>query len=132
MCVSFVTEFGTFATAKTFDHSRPYLYVLELKTEKQRWVWDCAFTADSQYMATASSDNAVRFWSISGGEPKIVQEFKNGHLKAVTALALSDTVIDWLIDLGPNNTSLSVDYWHLLFIFLGVTNNYLHIPWMYS
>ena len=32
--------------------------------EKQRWVWDIAFSADSQYLFTASSDNLARLSSI--------------------------------------------------------------------
>ncbi len=33
----------------------------ELNAENQRWVWDVAFSADSQYLFTASSDNMARF-----------------------------------------------------------------------
>uniref|UniRef100_A0A915HIC9 Uncharacterized protein n=1 Tax=Romanomermis culicivorax TaxID=13658 RepID=A0A915HIC9_ROMCU len=34
-------------------------------------VWDCAFTADSQYIFTCSSDNAVRLWKAEDGGPPI-------------------------------------------------------------
>ncbi|CAA6654974.1 unnamed protein product [Spirodela intermedia] len=35
----------------------------------QRWVWDCAFTADGSGLITASSDATARMWSIATGEP---------------------------------------------------------------
>ena len=35
-----------------------------MRAENQRWVWDVAFSADSQYLFTASSDNLARLWSL--------------------------------------------------------------------
>lgn len=58
-----------------------------LTTETQRWVWDVAFSADSQYLITASSDSVVRLWHLESAE--IRREY-TGHQKAVTALAFSD------------------------------------------
>lgn len=60
---------------------------VELKDSNQRWVWDVAFSADSQYIITASSDNLARLWSISTGEVK--REY-SGHSKALTSLAFKD------------------------------------------
>ncbi|KAH9405410.1 Target of rapamycin complex subunit lst8, partial [Tyrophagus putrescentiae] len=64
---------------------------LTLKTEQQRWVWDMAFSADSQYIFTASSDQFVRLWSAFTGE--LTREY-TGHQKAVMALGFSDLVTD--------------------------------------
>lgn len=58
-----------------------------LTTETQRWVWDVAFSADSQFLITASSDSVVRLWHVETAE--IRREY-TGHQKAVTALAFSD------------------------------------------
>jgi len=58
-----------------------------LSTELQRWVWDIAFSADSQFLITASSDSIVRLWHLETAEIK--REY-TGHQKAVTALAFSD------------------------------------------
>jgi G protein beta subunit-like protein len=61
----------------------------------QRWVWDCAFSADSAYLVTgehksstyiatflcllpASSDHTARLWEMSSGET--VRQY-NGHHK---------------------------------------------------
>ncbi|KJE93402.1 transducin family protein/WD-40 repeat family protein [Capsaspora owczarzaki ATCC 30864] len=53
----------------------------------QRWVWDCAFSSDSAYLVTASSDQIARLWDIAQGES--IKQF-TGHLKAITCLALND------------------------------------------
>lgn len=60
-----------------------------LKSPTQRWVWDVAFSMDSQYMITASSDNNARLWNINTGE--CIREY-SGHQKAITALAFSDGI----------------------------------------
>ena len=75
----------------------------EFKPEKvlqghQRWVWDCAFSADSAYLVTgeadpglllkcnssdapqASSDHTARLWEMSSGET--VRQY-NGHHKGL-------------------------------------------------
>lgn len=53
----------------------------------QRWVWDCAFTADSAYFVTASSDHFVRLWELQSGQ--IVRQYR-GHQKGVISVALND------------------------------------------
>ncbi|GBL99997.1 Target of rapamycin complex subunit lst8 [Araneus ventricosus] len=63
--------------------------MIELRDNNQRWVWDLAFSADSQYLFTASSDNLARLWCIAKGEVK--REY-SGHSKALTALAFKDGV----------------------------------------
>lgn len=58
-----------------------------LTSENQRWVWDASFSADSQFLVTASSDSVVRLWHVETAETR--REY-TGHQKAVTALAFSD------------------------------------------
>ncbi|XP_003745356.1 target of rapamycin complex subunit LST8 [Galendromus occidentalis] len=63
-----------------------------LKRENvQRWVWDLAFTMDSENLFTASSDNMVRLWNLKSGE--VVREY-TGHTKAVIALAFMDKPVE--------------------------------------
>ena len=48
-----------------------------------------AFSADSQYLFTASSDNMARLWSIP--ECSVKRTYReNGHSKAVTCIAFRD------------------------------------------
>lgn len=85
-------------TVKIWSISHNY----EFKHEKtltghQRWVWDCAFSADSAYLVTgarlmidprslihkvfafaASSDHTARLWEMASGET--VRQY-NGHHK---------------------------------------------------
>lgn len=89
-----------------------------LQHEAKRWVWDAAFSADSQYIFTgrnlfsccftptfsactcninviillniASSDGVARLWNVSAGT---VEREYQGHQKAVTALAFRDEVL---------------------------------------
>jgi G protein beta subunit-like protein len=60
-----------------------------LKTTNQRWVWDVAFSNDSQYVITGSSDTVARLWNINTGEN--VREY-SGHQKAITSVAFSDGI----------------------------------------
>jgi len=53
----------------------------------QRWVWDLAFSADSNFLVSASSDHVGRLWDISTGET--VRTY-TGHDKAIVAVALND------------------------------------------
>ncbi|OTF73415.1 hypothetical protein BLA29_012366, partial [Euroglyphus maynei] len=62
-----------------------------LKRSNQKWVWDLAFSADSQYVFTASSDHYVRLWSVYSGQ--MTREY-SGHQKAVTALAFADVFVE--------------------------------------
>ncbi|KAJ2082172.1 TOR complex subunit lst8 [Coemansia sp. RSA 988] len=53
----------------------------------QRWVWDAAFSSDSGYLVTVSTDTRAALWDVSSGE--IIREFK-GHHKGVVCVALND------------------------------------------
>lgn len=61
--------------------------LIELKDPNQRWVWDTAFTSDSKYLLTASSDNFARLWNLSSGTAEL--EY-SGHQKSLTSLAFRD------------------------------------------
>lgn len=51
------------------------------------WVWDCAFTANSDYLLSVSTDTIIRIWDIATGDLK--RPLK-GHTKGITSLAFSD------------------------------------------
>lgn len=68
------------ATTTDYIHERTF-------TGHQRWVWDCAFSADSAYLMTAASDNTARLFERRTGD--IVSVF-TGHSKAITCIALND------------------------------------------
>merc|ERR1711937_178645 len=56
-------------------------------TAHQRWVWDCAFSADSAYLVTACSDHYARLWEVSGQQ--IIRQY-NGHHRGAVCVALND------------------------------------------
>lgn len=53
----------------------------------QRWVWDCAFNSDGEYLLTGSSDHTAKLWRLSNGE--VERQFV-GHQKAISCIALND------------------------------------------
>ncbi|MCJ1379067.1 TOR complex subunit lst8 [Xylographa soralifera] len=53
----------------------------------QRWVWDCAFSADSAYLVTACSDHYARLWEL--GSQAIIRQY-NGHHRGAVCVALND------------------------------------------
>ncbi|KAK4472847.1 hypothetical protein MN116_004060 [Schistosoma mekongi] len=76
---------GKFNLLKTADFS--------LVTSRQgspsghHWVWDCAFSADSRFLLTATSDGIARLWNLETGE--VLVEYK-GHQRAITCMAFRD------------------------------------------
>lgn len=56
-------------------------------TGHQRWVWDCAFSADSAYLVTACSDHYARLWELSSEQ--IIRQY-NGHHRGAVCVALND------------------------------------------
>lgn len=56
-------------------------------TGHQRWVWDCAFSADSAYLVTACSDHYARLWEL--GSQQIIRQY-NGHHRGLVCVALND------------------------------------------
>ncbi|KEF56109.1 G protein beta subunit-like [Exophiala aquamarina CBS 119918] len=53
----------------------------------QRWVWDCAFSADSAYLVTVCSDHYARLWELSSAS--IIRQY-NGHHRGAVCVALND------------------------------------------
>ncbi|KKA26446.1 hypothetical protein TD95_000140 [Thielaviopsis punctulata] len=53
----------------------------------QRWVWDCAFSADSAYLVTACSDHYARLWELSSQQ--VIRQY-NGHHRGAVCVALND------------------------------------------
>ncbi|KAI1113947.1 WD repeat-containing protein pop3 [Nemania sp. NC0429] len=56
-------------------------------TGHQRWVWDCAFSADSAYLVTACSDHYARLWEL--GSQTVIRQY-NGHHRGAVCVALND------------------------------------------
>lgn len=56
-------------------------------TGHQRWVWDCAFSADSAYLVTACSDHYARLWEVNSQQ--IIRQY-NGHHRGAVCVALND------------------------------------------
>uniref|UniRef100_A0A914HED3 Target of rapamycin complex subunit lst8 n=1 Tax=Globodera rostochiensis TaxID=31243 RepID=A0A914HED3_GLORO len=52
-----------------------------------KWVWDCAFTNDSNFMVTASSDGILRMWELASCS--VVRTYQ-GHSMGITAMAFRD------------------------------------------
>ena len=55
--------------------------------EHQRWVWDCAFSADSAYLVTACSDHYARLWELTS--QSVIRQY-NGHHRGAVCVALND------------------------------------------
>jgi len=53
----------------------------------QRWVWDCAFSADSAYLVTACSDHYARLWELAS--KSVIRQY-NGHHRGAVCVALND------------------------------------------
>ncbi len=70
------------------ENEEPKPYPLEATlTGHQRWVWDCAFSADSAYLVTACSDHYARLWELS---TQLVIRQYNGHHRGAVCFALND------------------------------------------
>ncbi|KAI8057919.1 quinon protein alcohol dehydrogenase-like superfamily [Syncephalis plumigaleata] len=78
------------ATVKIWNLSDSEFSLRRTLIGHQRWVWDCAFSADSAFMVTASSDNSARLWDLSSGET--IRQY-NGHNKATVCVALNDATV---------------------------------------
>ncbi|OMH84415.1 Target of rapamycin complex subunit lst8 [Zancudomyces culisetae] len=56
------------------------------------WVWDAAFSNDSGYLVTVSSDTTAALWDISLGQ--VIREL-HGHEKGVLCVALNDATSNY-------------------------------------
>jgi target of rapamycin complex subunit LST8 len=88
------TTNGTNGSAANIDASTSLetdAFPLEMTLEgHQRWVWDCAFSADSAYLVTACSDHYARLWELSS--QSIIRQY-NGHHRGTVCVALNDTAL---------------------------------------
>ena len=66
--------------------AKPYPLEATLASH-QRWVWDCAFSADSAYLVTACSDHYARLWELHS--QTIIRQY-NGHHRGCICVALND------------------------------------------
>ena len=52
----------------------------------KKWVWDCDFSLDSNYLISCSSDKFIKIWSLDTG--RVISNFPNA--KGVNHIALAD------------------------------------------
>ncbi|QRW26965.1 diacylglycerol kinase catalytic domain-containing protein [Rhizoctonia solani] len=78
----------------------------------QRWVWDAAFSADSAYLVTASSDHVARLWELSSGET--VRQY-NGHHKAAVGVSAKELVVHHAGDNGAKTRKLATSLKNVLY-----------------
>lgn len=69
------------------DPNNGTLFLETTLANHQRWVWDCAFSADSAYLVTVSSDHYARLWELSSGN--IIRQY-SGHHRGAVCVALND------------------------------------------
>ncbi|KAJ5160492.1 uncharacterized protein N7482_007496 [Penicillium canariense] len=69
------------------DPASNTLFLETTLANHQRWVWDCAFSADSAYLVTVSSDHYARLWELSSGN--IIRQY-SGHHRGAVCVALND------------------------------------------
>ncbi|KAE8354867.1 quinon protein alcohol dehydrogenase-like superfamily [Aspergillus coremiiformis] len=69
------------------DPNTNTLYLETTLANHQRWVWDCAFSADSAYLVTVSSDHYARLWELGSGQ--VIRQY-SGHHRGAVCVALND------------------------------------------
>ncbi|KAK5092705.1 TOR complex subunit lst8 [Exophiala xenobiotica] len=67
-------------------HRRPLPLETTLENH-QRWVWDCAFSADSAYLVTVCSDHYARLWELASSS--VIRQY-SGHHRGAVCVALND------------------------------------------
>ncbi|EGD94037.1 WD repeat containing protein pop3 [Trichophyton tonsurans CBS 112818] len=86
---SFVSDqpCSSFLDGPPMDLTTNTLFLETTLASHQRWVWDCAFSADSAYLVTVSSDHCARLWELSSGQ--IIRQYQ-GHHRGAVCVALND------------------------------------------
>lgn len=69
------------------DPASKTLFLETVLSTHQRWVWDCAFSADSAYLVTVCSDHYARLWELASGQ--IIRQY-SGHHRGAVCVALND------------------------------------------
>ncbi|ORY68936.1 WD repeat-containing protein pop3 [Pseudomassariella vexata] len=80
------SNFNAIANTNLPDAPKPYPLEATLQGH-QRWVWDCAFSADSAYLVTACSDHYARLWELHSQQ--VIRQY-NGHHRGAVCVALND------------------------------------------
>jgi target of rapamycin complex subunit LST8 len=81
------TPLDTFRPLNAVIANRQPLPIETVLESHQRWVWDCAFSADSAYLVTVCSDHYARLWEV--GSASIIRQY-NGHHRGAVCVALND------------------------------------------
>ena len=81
------TPFPALPDGPPIDPTTNTLFLEATLTSHQRWVWDCAFSADSAYLVTVCSDHYARLWELSTGA--IIRQY-SGHHRGTVCVALND------------------------------------------
>ncbi|RMZ75065.1 hypothetical protein DV738_g5665, partial [Chaetothyriales sp. CBS 135597] len=82
-----LSPFNSFTTSNTLISTRRPLPLETTLESHQRWVWDCAFSADSAYLVTVCSDHYARLWEVASAT--IIRQY-NGHHRGAVCVALND------------------------------------------
>jgi G protein beta subunit-like protein len=82
---------STSSSSVSFAPTQLQITLDKALTRHQRWVWDCVFSADSQYLLTASSDQSTKLWDRKQGE--VIRNYI-GHSLAVSCVALNDVSLE--------------------------------------
>ncbi|RMZ85810.1 hypothetical protein DV737_g506, partial [Chaetothyriales sp. CBS 132003] len=82
-----LSPFNPLATSNTLISTRRPLPLETTLESHQRWVWDCAFSADSAYLVTVCSDHYARLWEVASAT--IIRQY-NGHHRGAVCVALND------------------------------------------
>lgn len=80
-------HFPTQPDGPPMDPAQGTLFLETTLSNHQRWVWDCAFSADSAYLVTVSSDHYARLWELASGQ--IIRQY-SGHHRGAVCVALND------------------------------------------
>ncbi|ETN46538.1 uncharacterized protein HMPREF1541_00723 [Cyphellophora europaea CBS 101466] len=81
------TPLDTFRPVNAVIAKRTPLQLETVLESHQRWVWDCAFSADSAYLVTVCSDHYARLWEVASAT--IIRQY-NGHHRGAVCVALND------------------------------------------
>lgn len=81
------TPLDTFKPVNAVIANRKPLPLETILESHQRWVWDCAFSADSAYLVTVCSDHYARLWEVASAT--IIRQY-NGHHRGAVCVALND------------------------------------------
>lgn len=74
------------STAKLWDFGNYNLRHVLSSPDQKKWIWDAAFTPDSQFVLTGGTDKSYRTWNCQSGQ--MVFSHDQSHQKGITAVAI--------------------------------------------